>query len=213
MATSKKRLGTISEPLQPLAIDIDELHPDPANARKHNVKNIDAIKASLHAYGQRKPVVVQRQGMIVRAGNGTLEAAKALGWTHLAAVVIDEDNATASQFAIADNRTGELAEWDDETLASLLDGMDDETRNLLAFDEGDMHAILRSFDVDATDPPDLDSGDRKPHRQMSFILHDSQHATVEKALRRAADAGVVSDLNKNGNGNCLAHICEAYLHG
>lgn len=146
MATSKKRLGTISEPLQPLAIDIDELHPDPANARKHNVKNIDAIKASLHAYGQRKPVVVQRQGMIVRAGNGTLEAAKALGWTHLAAVVIDEDNATASQFAIADNRTGELAEWDTETLATLLDGMDDETRELLAFDEKDMRQLMSGLE-------------------------------------------------------------------
>jgi ParB-like chromosome segregation protein Spo0J len=146
MATSKKRLGTISEPLQPLAIDIDKLHPDPANARKHNVKNIDAIKASLHAYGQRKPVVVQRQGMIVRAGNGTLEAAKALGWTHLAAVVIDEDNATASQFAIADNRTGELAEWDTETLASLLHGMDDSTRQMLAFDESDMESLMSSLE-------------------------------------------------------------------
>ena len=155
MPTSKKRLGTISEPLQPLAIDIDELHPDPANARKHNVKNIDAIKASLHAYGQRKPVVVQRQGMIVRAGNGTLEAAKALGWTHLAAVVIDEDNATASQFAIADNRTGELAEWDTETLATLLDGMDDDTRELLAFDEKDMQAIESSLSADIDfDPSD-----------------------------------------------------------
>ena len=155
MATSKKRLGTISQRLQPLAIDIDELHPDPANARKHNVKNIDAIKASLHAYGQRKPVVVQRQGMIVRAGNGTLEAAKALGWTHLAAVVIDEDNATASQFAIADNRTGELAEWDTETLATLLDGMDDDTRELLAFDEKDMQAIESSLSADIDfDPSD-----------------------------------------------------------
>jgi DNA modification methylase len=157
MATSKKRLGTISEPLQPLAIDIDELHPDPANARKHNVKNIDAIKASLHAYGQRKPVVVQRQGMIVRAGNGTLEAAKALGWTHLAAVVIDEDNATASQFAIADNRTGELAEWDTETLATLIDGMDDETRELLAFDEKDMQAML-----DGLQPEQIETTEDEP---------------------------------------------------
>jgi DNA modification methylase len=146
MATSKKRLGTISGPLQPLAIAIEELHPDPANARKHNQKNLDAIKASLHAYGQRKPIVVQMQGMIVRAGNGTLEAAKALGWTHLAAVVIDEDNATASQFAIADNRTGELAEWDTETLATLLDGMDDETRELLAFDEKDMRQLMSGLE-------------------------------------------------------------------
>ena len=128
--------------LQALAVPIASLHPDPANARKHNDKNLDAIKASLAKFGQRKPVVVQREGMIVRAGNGTLAAAKALGWTEVAAVVLDDDNATASQFAIADNRTAELAEWDNETLASLLDGMDEQDRKLLGFDADDMQELI-----------------------------------------------------------------------
>ncbi len=134
---------TITEQLQPLAISIDLLHPDPSNARRHGEKNIEAIKSSLSMFGQRKPVVVQRNGMIVRAGNGTLAAAKSLGWKEIAAVVIDDDSATAVQFAIADNRTGELAEWDDETLATLLDGMDEATRNSLAFDEKDLREIMR----------------------------------------------------------------------
>lgn len=128
--------------LQALAVPIASLHPDPANARKHNDKNLDAIKASLAKFGQRKPVVVQREGMIVRAGNGTLAAAKALGWTEVAAVVLDDDNATASQFAIADNRTAELAEWDNETLATLLDGMDEQDRELLGFDADDMKQLI-----------------------------------------------------------------------
>jgi DNA modification methylase len=128
--------------LQALAVSIASLHPDPANARKHNDKNLDAIKASLAKFGQRKPIVVQREGMIVRAGNGTLAAAKALGWTDIAAVVLDDDNATASQFAIADNRTAELAEWDNETLATLLDGMDEQDRELLGFDADDMKELL-----------------------------------------------------------------------
>jgi site-specific DNA-methyltransferase (adenine-specific) len=128
--------------LQALAVPIATLHPDPANARKHNDKNLDAIKASLAKFGQRKPVVVQREGMIVRAGNGTLAAAKALGWTEVAAVVLDDDNATASQFAIADNRTAELAEWDNETLGLLLDGMDQEIRNSIGFDEADFNELM-----------------------------------------------------------------------
>jgi len=128
--------------LQALAVPIASLHTDPANARKHNDKNLDAIKASLAKFGQRKPVVVQREGMIVRAGNGTLAAAKALGWTEVAAVVLDDDNATASQFAIADNRTAELAEWDNETLATLLDGMDEQDRELLGFDADDMKQLI-----------------------------------------------------------------------
>ena len=131
--------------LNPVTVKICDLHADPANARKHGTKNLDAIKASLHKFGQRKPIIVQREGMIVRAGNGTMEAAKALGWTELAAVIFDEDNATASQYAIADNRSAELAEWDDETLASLLDGMDEQSKDLLGFDQQDIDELLKSI--------------------------------------------------------------------
>ncbi len=149
----------IAEPLRRLSMSIADLTPDPANARKHGPRNLDAIKASLAAFGQRKPVVVQAEGMIVRAGNGTLEAAKALGWETIAAVVLDDDNATASQFAIADNRTAELAEWDDQTLASLLDGMDEPTRDMLAFDDKELAGLMRGLEPDeivedeAPEPP------------------------------------------------------------
>jgi hypothetical protein len=132
----------IAEDLRQLAVPIGDLHPDPSNARRHGERNMDAIKASLAAFGQRKPLVVQREGMIVRAGNGTLAAAQALGWEQIAAVVIDEDSAQAVQFAIADNRTAELAEWDDETLETLLDGMERPIRDMLAFSPADISELL-----------------------------------------------------------------------
>ncbi len=132
----------IIEALLPLAMHIDQLHLDPSNARKHNPKNLDAIKSSLAKFGQRKPVVVQREGMIVRAGNGTLQAAKALGWDQIAAVIVTEDNSSAAQFAIADNRTAELAEWDTETLATLLHGWDEETRHALGFEQADIDEMM-----------------------------------------------------------------------
>ena len=134
--------SNIESDLRALAVNIAELNPDPANARKHSAKNIDAIKASLAKFGQRKPIVVQRDGMIVRAGNGTLQAAKALGWDQIAAVIVVEDNSSAAQFAIADNRTAELAEWDTETLATLLDGWDEETREALGFEQSDIDEMM-----------------------------------------------------------------------
>lgn len=149
----------IAEDLRKLAVAVADLNPDPSNARRHGERNLDAIKASLAAFGQRKPLVVQREGMIVRAGNGTLAAAQALGWEQIAAVVIDEDSAQAVQFAIADNRTAELAEWDDETLATLLDGMDEPTRDMLAFDEKELAGLMRGLEPDeivedeAPEPP------------------------------------------------------------
>lgn len=128
----------IVEALRHLAVPIDSLHPDPANARKHGPRNIDAIKASLAKFGQRKPIVVQRDGMTVRAGNGTLEAAKALGWAEIAAIVVDDDDATAVQFAIADNRTAELAEWNADVLGTLLDQMGGDATELLGFNQDEV---------------------------------------------------------------------------
>jgi DNA modification methylase len=141
----------IVEQIQHLAVAIGEINFDPANARKHDQRNLEAIKASLAKFGQRTPIVVQQDGMVVRAGNGRLAAAKALGWTHIAAVVLNDDNATAAQFAIADNRTAELAEWDNETLALLLDGWDKETREAVGFTDGDIQQMLQELEPEAAE--------------------------------------------------------------
>jgi hypothetical protein len=113
-------LSRITEQLRPLAVPCASLVFDPANARTHGGKNLDAIRGSLAVYGQRKPVVVNRRTGHVESGNGTLQAALSLGWSHLAAVFVDDDQATATGFSIADNRTAELAGWDDAVLGQLL---------------------------------------------------------------------------------------------
>jgi len=101
------------------SVAIASLSADPANARKHGQRNLDAIAASLRRFGQQKPIVVDSQG-VVRAGNGQLAAARALGWTHIRVVRSDLPATELTAFAIADNRTAELAEWDAEILAGLL---------------------------------------------------------------------------------------------
>ena len=101
-------------------IKIDELGLDPNNARKHDDKNLKAIADSLKQFGQRKPIVLH--GKTVVAGNGTLVAARSLGWTHIEAVYVPE-SWTADQvkaYALADNRSAELAVWDELVLASQL---------------------------------------------------------------------------------------------
>lgn len=107
--------------LEALAVPIRGLVPDPMNARAHDRRNIEAIKASLTEFGQRKPIVVQTEGSVVRAGNATLQAAKELEWERIAAVFVDESQTKARKFALADNRTAELARWDDEMLSQLMD--------------------------------------------------------------------------------------------
>ena len=109
--------------LLPLAMPIDEIHLDPANARTGH--NVERIAGSLALYGQRKPIVVNRnEANKTEAGNGTLQAARSLGWTHVAAVLVEDEPSVAIGFAIADNRTAELSQWDYEALQALVGSLD-----------------------------------------------------------------------------------------
>jgi site-specific DNA-methyltransferase (adenine-specific) len=100
---------------------IEDLTLDPRNARTHTQKNLDAIATSLTKFGQRKPIVITGDGVVL-AGNGTLEAAKSLKWDYIDVSVTpaDWDLDTARAYALADNRTAELAEWDEAVLAQQL---------------------------------------------------------------------------------------------
>ena len=101
-------------------VKIDALDLDPRNARKHDAKNLKAIADSLEQFGQRKPIVVW--GKTVVAGNGTLAAARSLGWTEISVVYVPSDWSSdqVKAYALADNRSAELAAWDEQVLASQL---------------------------------------------------------------------------------------------
>jgi site-specific DNA-methyltransferase (adenine-specific) len=102
-------------------VNINSLTPDPANARKHDERNISAIADSLRLFGQRKPITVTPDSIVI-TGNGTVRAAKSLGWTEIviARTPIGWTHEQIRAWAIADNQTATLAEWDDKILADQL---------------------------------------------------------------------------------------------
>jgi DNA modification methylase len=135
---------------------------DPANVRKHDEKNLAAIKASLNRFGQQKPIVVDASG-VVRAGNGTLAAAKALGWKEIRIVRSSLAGSEATAYAIADNRTAELAEWDEDALSQTLAALQIEDENL---------AVVTGFDakeIDALLAPDEVTEDEFPEQTVDPI--------------------------------------------
>lgn len=108
-------------PLKIEQVPIEKLTFDSSNARKHSDANLSAIAESLRQFGQRKPIVVTADGVIV-AGNGTVEAARFLGLTDVDVVRVPADWSPnqVKAFALADNRTAELAEWNPEVLSAQL---------------------------------------------------------------------------------------------
>jgi hypothetical protein len=190
-------------------IAISKLTPDPNNARTHDQRNLDAIAGSLSEFGQRKPIVIT-QNNIIAAGNGTVEAAKSLGWTDIEAVRIpaDWDADRIKAFALADNRSAELAQWD----IGILDQQIEELR-LIDFD---MTAIgfdnhIQSQDVDWSGLGDAVK-DKSDFEQMTFVLSEQQADMVRQAIAMAKQNKPIGDgINQNSNGNALHEIVKHYL--
>lgn len=106
---------------------VAELHTYHKNPRKGALKE---IKESLTVNGQYKPIVVNRGSHTGRAdevlaGNHTLRAARDLGWPAIVCVHVDVDEDQAARIVLADNRVGDLGEYDNDLLADILDSLPD----------------------------------------------------------------------------------------
>lgn len=117
------KVTNIIEPLRQFEVDLSTLTLDPENARKHDALSIEAVRHSLDRFGQRLPIIVQADGLVVRVGNARVIAARQLGWTGVAALVLDDNNIDAVAYALADNRLGELSTWDWGELTSKLESL------------------------------------------------------------------------------------------
>jgi ParB-like chromosome segregation protein Spo0J len=161
---------------------ISALSEDPANARKHPTRNLEQIKASLRRFGQQKPIVVDATNT-VRAGNGTLAAARALGWTTIQVVRSELPKTELTAYAIADNRTAELAEWDNEVLAATL--ADPEIG-----DVGFLEEEIAKLTGDVNDDDDEAADARLPPEKWLIVVTCESEAQQAELLERFAKDGL-----------------------
>ncbi len=161
---------------------IADLYTDPANARVHGPKNMETIKASLRRFGQQHPLVVNEDGMVV-AGNGRLVAMGDLGWTECDVVVTDLTGLDLAAFGVADNRTAELAEWDRDALAVVLEALkadDDLAPEDAGFDEATMAETLAALEPEQPDEP-------------KEVVEDEAPEPEEDAVTQPGDLWVLGD--------------------
>lgn len=193
--TDERRYFVASD-LEPLLVPIADLEQDAANARKHGERNLQAIARSFSEFGQLKPVVVDVEARVVLAGNGTVEALRSIGWTHVAAVRSTLDGIRARAFAIADNRTAELAEWDDAVLASqLAEILEIEgDLELVGFDATEMEAMVEPVRPNLTGPADdVPAMEKIAHSQLGDLWILGQHRLLCGDSTKAADVDRLMD--------------------
>jgi len=190
--------------LEPLLVDVSTLTLDPTNARTHNRRNLEAIQTSLETFGQHQPIVVQEEGMIVRIGNGRLEAAKGLGWTKIAAVVVKEPNVNAIARAIADNKTAELATWDFQILGDLFRGLEADSFDLATTGFADYEiGSLMVTEGDGKDASDFlssaiieDASGGSADKSSESTLEDEEYVSLAFTVTRAGRSYIMKSLKR-----------------
>lgn len=146
---------SIHATLAPLSVPLAGLAPHPENPRGHDD---DALRDSLMLNGQYRPIVVQKATGRVLAGNGTYAAALGLGWTHVAAVVLDVEDEQARRILLADNRLAERSRNDPAALLSLLESLDGELAGT-GYDPAAVDELAAAVAA-LSAPPESDSDDR-----------------------------------------------------
>lgn len=104
----------------PYLVPIDTVKPWPDNPRSGD---LSALKESIRKNGFYQPLVVQKMTGFVLAGNHRLQALTEMGADEVPVVILDVDDLQAKRLALADNRTSDLAFYDDQQLFKLLSEM------------------------------------------------------------------------------------------
>jgi hypothetical protein len=186
-------------------VEIASLVPDPNNARLHPERNQEAIKQSLLLYGQRSPLVVRAQNRMIAAGNGRREGMLALGWTRCAATIRSMTDAEFIGFALADNRTAELAKWDFETVARL-DRLQQELEGaeMVGWSKDELE-VLRA--AEWTPPPIEDDQDSEEAESLVVSFSAQQYKAVARAVA-AVRAGYQEGMSQSDS---LELICKEWI--
>ena len=102
---------------------VNDIIPYIGNPRKNDAA-VDKVASSIKNFGFKNPIIIDKGNEII-AGHTRLKAAKKLGLEEVPTIRaedLDEDQVKA--FRLADNRTAEFAEWDDDLLGKELDDID-----------------------------------------------------------------------------------------
>lgn len=132
----------------------------PGNPRQGD---IGAVSESMRVNGVYQPIIVNKGTKTGRpneiiAGNHRAQAAKALGHETIPSVVLDVTDEEAKRIALADNRTSDLADYDNDALLLMLQDLPDLAGT--GYDGDDLDDLLAELDTTSaeeglTDPDDV----------------------------------------------------------
>ena len=112
---------------------VEDLIPYINNPR-NNENAVDKVASSIAEFGFKNPIVIDKNNVVIN-GHTRLLASKKLGLKEVPVIVADDlTEAQVKAFRIADNKTSEYAEWNEELLKLELEQLEDMNFSMSDFD-------------------------------------------------------------------------------
>jgi DNA modification methylase len=172
---------------------VEDLTPWDDNPRL-NDEAVGKVRDSIKRFGFAAPIVARKEDGMVIAGHTRLRAAVELGLEKVPVRWMDLDPADARMLALADNKLGEVAAWDDDLLRKVLEDLASEPDldlSGLGWEEEDLEAILGDDDPTGPEDGDLTEPPEEPDSAVGEVYELGPHRLVCGDCR---DPSVVSRL-------------------
>lgn len=148
-----------------IKLPLDELHPDPSNAKNHPEWQIEQIKASIETFGNLDPIGIWGKDNLIVEGHGRYEALKQLGYNEAECIRLDWlTDEERRAYALTHNKLTMNTNFDFTALDRELDRIQGIDMSQFGFDVSDFDSS--NLDDLFADAPDKEKEPKKiqcPH--------------------------------------------------
>lgn len=184
-------------------VTLEKLVPYARNAKIHGSGQIEKLKSSIEEFGFLTPCLIDRDFNII-AGHGRVMAAKELGMSSVPCVFIEGlTEAQRRAYILADNRLGELGEWDMDLVFSELEELK----------EMDFDIELTGFDL----PEDAVNREQRNESLVDrfiippFSILDTRQGYWQDRKRAWKNIGIKSEEGRDENLSNAPDVLD-YMH-
>ena len=121
------------------------------NNPRNNDHAVDEVAKSIKRFGFASPIIARKEDNMVIAGHTRLAAARSLGLDTVPVRFVDLDPTEAQLLALADNKIGEIAEWDQDLLSEVLTDLKDEDLSGIGFSDAELEELIEEAQFEPLD--------------------------------------------------------------
>jgi len=189
---------------------VDDLIPWAQNPRVNDLA-VSEVSLSIKRFGFGAPIIARKADNMVIAGHTRLKAAKKLGLEHVPVRFLDLDLVDAKLLALADNKLNEVAEWDEQQLADIMQDFDADALEGLGWSDEELKLLLE--DEPEIQEPVAENSNDDDFEYKEPAEPDTKPGEVLTLGRHTLHCGDCIEVMKGLDENSVDAICTDPPYG